>query len=68
MRMIKMAEEITKKCKSCGREMTFRRVSKKMGKVLRGMSPSLTMKNTPIYCRRCYAPDKGIDNRKSNGK
>ena len=55
-----MAEEIIKQCKRCGAKLHFKRVSKNMG-MWRTMSPSLTKKNTPNYCRRCYAPDKGID-------
>jgi hypothetical protein len=40
--------------------MHFKRVSKEMG-IWRKMSPSVTKKNTPDYCRKCYAPSRGID-------
>jgi len=55
-----MAEEIIKPCKRCGAKLHFKRVSKNIG-IWRQMSPSLTKKNTPDYCRKCYAPDRGID-------
>ena len=58
-----MTETIIKACLACGRKLSFARVSKDMGTFLRGLSPSLTKKNTPDYCRKCYAPDRGIDKR-----
>ncbi len=55
-----MVEEIIKQCKKCKAKLHFGRVGRDMG-FLRKISPSLTKKNTPDYCRKCYAPDKGID-------
>lgn len=55
-----MAEEIIKQCKRCGAKLHFKRVSKNMG-IWRQLSPPLTKKNTADYCRKCYAPNRGID-------